>query len=94
MNISFATCDTRNAINYIKQVYPKLILDESKFPKVIKLISNDVLRVQDPMMYGNRIAIVAGNNYKKDQDDSIKEATDELLSYISTLEPTTNKGEE
>lgn len=85
MNISFATCDTRNAINYIKQVYPTLILDESKFSKVIKLIGDDILRVQDPMMYGNRIAIVGGNNYKKDHDVVIKEATDELLSYISTI---------
>lgn len=59
MNIEFATCERHRALEFIQRVYPsKKITDtpDSAGP-LLDLVEKDIVRVQDPMMYGNRIGI-------------------------------------
>jgi hypothetical protein len=62
MNIKFATCERKRALEYIQRVYPsKIITDtpESAGP-LLDFVEADMVRIQDPMMYGNRIQVVPG----------------------------------
>jgi len=68
MNVQFATCERKRALGYIKKVYPsKTITDapDSAGP-LLDFVEKDIVRIQDPMMYGNRIEVVPGNNWEED----------------------------
>lgn len=59
MNIEFATCERKRALEFIQRVYPsKAITDtpESAGP-LLDLVERDIIRIQDPAMYGNRIGV-------------------------------------
>jgi len=66
MSIQFATCNRRSALDFIKRVYPsKEITDTPECAgDLLDLVEKDIVRIQDPMMYGNRIQVVAGKKYK------------------------------
>lgn len=69
MSIDFATCERHRALAFIKQVYPsKEITDtaESAGP-LLDFVEKDIVRIQDPMMYGNMIAINPGKNWIEDE---------------------------
>lgn len=74
MNIEFATCDRARALKYIQEVYPsKTITDtpDSAGP-LLDLVEKDIVRVQDPMMYGSRIAISPNaNNWNESYRDQV-----------------------
>ena len=79
MNIEFATCVRVTAFGYLQKVYPKMNVTEEMVSKLLDLVQKDIVRVQDPYMYGNRIGIVAGNNYNKEKHTSlINEAISQL----------------
>jgi len=70
VNISFATCQRKTALEFIQKVYPSQdITDtpESAGP-LLDFVEKDIVRIQDPMMYGNRIQVVPGNNWEEDAD--------------------------
>uniref|UniRef100_A0A6M3JCR8 Uncharacterized protein n=1 Tax=viral metagenome TaxID=1070528 RepID=A0A6M3JCR8_9ZZZZ len=74
MNIEFATCERWRALQYIQKVYPsKTITDspESAGP-LLDFVEKDIVRIQDPMMYGNRIQVSAGKKWV--EDATIREA--------------------
>jgi hypothetical protein len=76
MNIEFATCDRRTALGYIQKVYPgKVITDtpDSAGP-LLDLVEKDIVRIQDPMMYGSRIQVSpnANNWNEKYKEEVIK----------------------
>lgn len=59
MSIEFATCERHRALAFIKAVYPsKEITDtpESAGP-LLDLVERDIVRIQDPMMYGGIISV-------------------------------------
>jgi hypothetical protein len=65
MHIEFATCDRRRALEFIRKVYPsREVTDtpESAGP-LLDLVEKDVMRIQDPMMYGMNIQAVPGKNW-------------------------------
>lgn len=73
MNIEFATCERHRALEYMKRVYPsRTISDTPESAKpILDLIDQDILRLQDPMMYGGRIALVPGTNWDEARREEI-----------------------
>jgi hypothetical protein len=59
MNIEFATCERKRALEFIQRVYPsKTITDTPECAgPLLDLVERDIVRIQDPMMYGDRIAV-------------------------------------
>ena len=79
MNIEFATCERKRALEFIQKVYPsKEITDTEECAKpLLDLVEKDIVRIQDPMMYGNQIAVSPNaknwdDKYKKDVIDACK----------------------
>ena len=69
MKIEFATCERNRALKYIQQVYPnKIITDtaESAGP-LLNFVEQDIVRIQDPLMYGNRIEVVPGKKWVENE---------------------------
>ena len=76
MNIQFATCNRKEALEFIKRVYPdKEITDmEDSAKELLDFVEKDIVRIQDPMMYGNKIHVIPGNNWienKKMREDIV-----------------------
>ena len=70
MNIEFSTCNRRSALEFIQQVYPsKTITDtpDSAGP-LLDFVEKDIVRIQDPMMYGNQIQVTPGRNWVEDDN--------------------------
>ena len=59
MNIEFATCERKRALEYIQKVYPSKVITDTpeSAGKLLDFVERDIVRIQDPMMYGNRIAV-------------------------------------
>jgi hypothetical protein len=70
MNIQFATCNRRSALEYIQRVYPsKEITDTPESAKqLLDYVEQDLVRIQDPMMYGNRIQVVPGKKWIENEE--------------------------
>jgi len=65
MKIEFATCEKKRALEYIQKVYPsKIITDtpDSAGP-LLDYVEKDIIRIQDPLMYGNSIQVIPGKNW-------------------------------
>jgi hypothetical protein len=76
MNIEFATCERSRALSFIQQVYPnKTITDTPDCAgPLLDFVEKDIVRIQDPMMYGNSIQVSpnASNWDEKYREDVIK----------------------
>ena len=68
MFIQFATCERKRALDYIQKVYPdKIITDTPGSAKeLLDFVEKDIIRIQDPMMYGDIIQIVPGKKWIED----------------------------
>ena len=74
MNIHFATCVRHTALEFIQRVYPNKIISDTKgsAKELLDFVEKDIVRVQDPMMHGNRLAVIGGKNWdSKYQDDVV-----------------------
>jgi len=74
MNIEFATCVKRTALGYLQKIYPTKTITEDQVSRLLDLVDRDIVRIQDPYMYGNRIGVVQGKNYKPENMPEINEA--------------------
>ena len=78
MDIQFATAERSRALVYIQSVYPlKAITDTPQSAgKLLDLVAKDIVRIQDPAMHGNQIAVIPGNKwneqYRADVEDACK----------------------
>lgn len=65
MGFMFATCDRRNAVRYLRKLYPasNFTGDETFAADFMKLLEADVVRVQDPD-YHQPSQVVPGTNYQ------------------------------
>lgn len=76
MIINFATCDRKRALEFIQKVYPsKTITDtpESAGP-LLDFVEKDIVRIQDPIMYGNRIEVIPSKNWDEGMRDLVVKA--------------------
>lgn len=78
MTVEFATCEKNTAFEYIKKVLPSKEIKEEMISKLLLLVEKDILRVQDPLMYGNTIGVVQGRNFKQENMSEVNEAIDQL----------------
>lgn len=84
MYIQFATCERKRALSFLQTAAPNDgITDtpESAGP-LLDLVEKDVLRVQDPMMHGNKIAVVAGNKYDDSHEKNVQEVAAQFMRTI------------
>lgn len=74
MSIHFATCVRKTALEFIQKVYPsKIITDtEDSAKDLLDFVEQDIVRIQDPMMHGNKIQVIPGKNWKEDKALRIK----------------------
>ena len=73
---SFATCDRNRALGFLQEVYPSRKIEdtpESAGP-LLDFVEQDVVRIQDPMMYGKRIQVVPGTNWEEVTRDQVTKA--------------------
>ena len=73
MEVQFATCVRKTALEYLQKVLPSRDItdtDDSAGP-LLDWVQKDVVRIQDPMMYGNRIGIVPSTNWQDKYKDEI-----------------------
>lgn len=66
--IQFATCDRNRALEFIQKVYPSKIITDTpdSAGKLLDFVEQDLVRIEDPMMYGNRIQVVPGKRWFED----------------------------
>lgn len=59
MNIEFSTCERNRALQYIQKVYPSSVVTDTPdcAGPLLDLVEKDIVRIQDPMMYGQQIAV-------------------------------------
>lgn len=78
MNIEFATCNSNTAFGYLQKVHPSKEITKEMVSKLLGLVEKDIVRVQDPLMYGNRIAVVSGQKYKSEDKPLVEEAIEQM----------------
>lgn len=65
----FASCQWEPyAKSFLQKMYPAKNIDAEKIPKLVSLINEDVLRIQDPAMH-QPCQIVIGKNYVAEEHD-------------------------
>ena len=78
MNIEFATCNKETAFGYLEKVYPSKKLTKEMVSKLLDLVEKDIVRVQDPLMYGNRIGVSQGKKFKPEDKVLVDEAISQM----------------
>ena len=68
MNIEFATCERKRALGFLQKVYPSKVITDTPgcAGPLLDFVEQDVVRIQDPLMYGNRIQVVPGKAWVED----------------------------
>jgi len=81
MIIQFATCNRERALQYIKAVYPSREISDTpeSVGSLLNLVAKDIVRIQDPKMYGKLIGVVPGNNWDKKYCADVESACEVLL---------------
>lgn len=64
MNIEFATCDRRRALEFLQRVYPTRSITDTPdcAGPLLDFVERDIVRIQDPAMYGNTIEVSRNAN--------------------------------
>ena len=77
MNIEFATCERRRALGYIQQVYPSQTITDTpdSAGPLLDFVEEDLVRIQDPFMYGGNIQVVPGKKWVEDDNTRAKIVT-------------------
>ena len=79
--INFATCERHRALEYIQIILPSKSLEdtpESAGP-FLDFVERDIVRVQDPLMYGTQIAITPSKNWDELHREPLMKASAPLL---------------
>lgn len=84
--INFATCERGDALRYMQTASPADDITDSPecAGPVLDLVERDVLRVQDPLMHGSRIAIIAGKAYSDSDEAAVSAAVNVLMKHIAS----------
>jgi len=68
--IQFATCERKKALEYLQKVYPSRTITDTQesAQALLDLVEKDLVRIQDPFMYGNRIQVVPGKKWVESEE--------------------------
>lgn len=85
MNINFATCEPKRALEFIRKVYSSYTITEEQCKEVLDLVAQDIIRIQDPMMHGSTIQVVVGNKFDASKHDvpTIQKTCQEMTNSIT-----------
>lgn len=74
--MQFATCDRSRALFFLQEVYPSKNIEDTpeSAGSLLDLVEQDVVRIQDPSMYGKRIQVVPGTNWKEETREQVTQA--------------------
>lgn len=63
---AFATCDRKNALGFLKKLYPSYVVEdtEASVKALLDIVEADELRVCDPDFHGG--SIIEGPNFRAD----------------------------
>lgn len=66
MSFAFATCDRRNALSFLKKLYPSTDVQDSddSCKDLLDIVEADELRICDPDYHGGQI--IEGKNFRSD----------------------------
>lgn len=81
MNIQFATCERNRALEYIQRVYPSYKITDTpdSAGPLLDFVERDIVRIQDPMMYGGNIAVVpTAANWSEEYREAVVAACEML----------------
>jgi hypothetical protein len=89
MHIEFATSCRSTALRFLQSVYPSQTITDTpdSAGPLLDLVERDVMRVQDPMMYGSRIAIVPGKNFDESQREDCTKVCAALYAKLNSEAP-------
>lgn len=68
--MNFATCNRKRAFGFIRAVYPSYEVTEEDCSDVLDAVEQDLIRIEDPFMYGVQILIVIGNEFDSEKHDA------------------------
>lgn len=76
MNIQFATCCRKSALEYIQKVYPSREITDTPDSAglLLDFVEKDIVRIQDPRMYGPQISVIPATNWDEKYKDDIFQA--------------------
>lgn len=76
MVIQFATCCRKTALGYIQEVYPSKEISDTpeSAGKLLDFVEKDIVRIQDPKMYGSQIQVVPASNWDDKHREEIVSA--------------------
>lgn len=79
VRFNFATCDRQRAFHFLHIVTGEPVKDEPGAAKeLLDLIEKDIVRLQDPSMYGNRIAVLAGTLWDSSHREAVVKACKQI----------------
>ena len=86
--VDFATCERGRALDYLRQTLPDAELYDSRtsIGPFLDLVEGDIVRVQDPLMYGKRIAINPGKKWDEKWREKVMEAAQPLFDAQTALD--------
>lgn len=78
--VDFSTSVPSEALKRLQKVEPDSGFTAENLPLFLGLVREDVLRVQDPFMYGSRIGVMPGKNYSEGRKPEVDAAVAELMA--------------
>ena len=84
MNIEFATCERDTALGFIQKVYPSKVITDTPdcAGPLLDLVEKDIVRIQDPMMYGGNIGVTPNAS---NWDEKYRDAVIAACSVFASL---------
>ena len=86
MIVEFATCERKRALSYIQQAYPgRTVTDTPECAgPLLDLVEQDIVRIQDPAMYGTRINVSPNaTNWKEEYREQVVAAGELLRAAVA-----------
>ena len=85
MILQFATCERARALDFIRRVYPTRTVDDSPecAGPVLDLVERDIVRIQDPLMYGPTIQVVPGVHWDESNRDAVASVCKRFVSSLT-----------
>lgn len=76
MTIQFVTCCRKTALGYLQEVYPSKEISDTpeSVGKLLDFVEKDIVRIQDPRMYGSTIQVVPATNWDEKHREDIVNA--------------------
>jgi len=87
----FATCERKRALGYIQAAYPSKKIEDTpeSAGALLDFVEGDVVRIQDPEMYGKNIQVVPGKNWVEEKKESVVAAC-AIFNCPPEVGPTSN----